>query len=93
MDKLESYHHCITGVNHYLRYFKDNYNHNDDKIIFFGSILWEKALAWYNNQDIQLKKHFQVDTWSALTSAMEQQVINPEEEIEFFEKMKKLLYK
>ena len=86
MDKNESYHHWITGVDRYLRYFKADYNDDDDKIIFVGSILREKALGWYNNREKQLRKHFQVDTWSAFTSAME-------EETECLQKMNKLQYK
>jgi hypothetical protein len=92
-DKFESYRHWITGVDRYLRYFKDDYNDDDDKIIFVGTILREKALGWYNNREKQLRKHFQVDTWSAFTSAMEERFIDPEEEAECLQKMNKLQYK
>jgi hypothetical protein len=38
-DRLESYRHWMTGVDRYLRYFRDEYNNDDNKIIFVGSIL------------------------------------------------------
>jgi hypothetical protein len=47
-------------------------------------------LAWSNNQEKQLGKHFQVDTWVAFTSVTEEQFINLEEETECLENLKKL---
>ena len=88
-DKSESYHHWITGVNRYLRYVKDDYNDDDNKIIFVGTILRKKALGWYNNREKQLMKHFQVDTWSAFTSAIEERFIDLEEEIVCHQKFNK----
>jgi hypothetical protein len=49
-------------------------------------------LAWYNNREKQLRKHFQVDTWLAFTSSVEEQNINQWEETECLEKMNKLQY-
>jgi hypothetical protein len=80
-------------VDRYIRYFKDEYNDDDDKIIFVGTLLREKALAWYNNRENQLKKLFQVDTWQAFISSMEEQFIDTEEEKENLRKMKELQYK
>jgi hypothetical protein len=80
-------------VDRYLRYFKDEYTYDDDKIIFVGTLLREKALAWYNNREDQLKKHFQVDTWRAFISSMEERFIDTEEEKENLRKMKELQYK
>jgi hypothetical protein len=91
--RTESYHHWISGVNCYLAYFKDDYHDDDNKIIFIRSILQETVLAWYNNQEKQLRKHFQVDTWSAVTSAMEEQFIDPEKETECLKITNKLQYK
>jgi hypothetical protein len=38
-DKNESYHHWITGVDSYLKYFQGDYNDDDDQNICGGSIL------------------------------------------------------
>jgi hypothetical protein len=80
-------------VERYLKYFKKKYFKDDDKIIFVGSILREMALAWYNNREDQMKKHFQVDTWAAFVSSIEERFIDTEEEMENLRKMKDLQYK
>jgi hypothetical protein len=49
-------------------------------------------LGWYNNPEKQLRKHFQVNTWSGFTSAMEERCIDPEEETVCLKKMNQLQY-
>ncbi|KAF8536330.1 hypothetical protein BDD12DRAFT_890511 [Trichophaea hybrida] len=39
MDKIKSYHHWITGVDCYLRYCKDEYHNDDDRISLIRNIL------------------------------------------------------
>lgn len=87
MDMNESYHHWITGVDCYLRYFKHDYKDDDDKMMFVRSILRNKALGYYTNREKHLRKHFQVDIWSAFTSTMEELFIDPGEETECLQKM------
>jgi hypothetical protein len=62
-------------------------------MIFVGSILQGQTLARFNNQEKQLAKHFPGDTWSALTSAMEEQCIDPEADLECLHRMKKFQLK
>jgi hypothetical protein len=93
VDKTESYHQWIRGVDLYLRWFNDQCTYDDDENIIVGTLLWQKALAWYNNCEDQLIKLFQVDTWQAFISWMQEQFINPEEEMENLPKMNEWQYK
>jgi hypothetical protein len=79
-------------VERYLQYFRDEFHNDIDKIRWVGGILEDKALAWYDNCEEDMKKFFQVDNWKSFTTMREERFVDKQEEEQSLGKMNDLKY-
>jgi hypothetical protein len=91
-DPKEIYRRWIRSVERYLQYFREEFHDDIDKIIWVGGLLEDKALAWYDNREEDMKKFFQVDNWKSFTSTMEERFVDKQEEEKSLRRMNDLKY-
>jgi len=82
----------FPSVENYMKWHNTPYEDDIDKIILIGGVMDGKTGTWYDARAEYMKRLFKVDEWNPFVSAMEDRLLDRQEDMQALGKIRELKY-